>query len=337
MADWAKERRVPVMVASAPCDAYHPQEDELSLGSAVTASDPAILRAQRVQGIALVVLSTIAWGAAGLFVRLLPFDMWTIVFWRGAFGTFFIGCYVLWRFGPNTFRVIRRMGPAGALITVFSTAAIMLFVPALQHTSVANCMTIYAALPFFTAAVAWLWHRERPSPRTMAASVIVMAGIAIMLGPTTGGPRLGDLLAAVATAAMALMTVAIRRSRDVEMLPVACLSTILSALIALPLAGHLLDLSTREYLVAAGFGLGPMTLGLMLYVIGSALIPATLSALIGTLEAPIGALWAWVGVGEVPATETFIGGAIVLCAVFGRLLLDRRADGRIRREMRADA
>ena len=63
---------------------------------------------------------------------------------------------------------------------------------------------------------------------------------------------------------------------------------------------------------------------MMLYVIGSALIPSTLSALIGTLEAPIGALWAWVGVGEVPAPTTFIGGAIVLAAVFGRLLLERR-------------
>jgi drug/metabolite transporter (DMT)-like permease len=90
-------------------------------------------------------------------------------------------------------------------------------------------------------------------------------------------------------------------------------------LIALPFAQHLFDLTPRDYLVAAGFGLVPMTLGLMLYVIGSALIPATLSALIGTLEAPIGGLWAWVGVGEVPATETFIGGSIVLAGVFGRL------------------
>lgn len=80
------------------------------------------------------------------------------------------------------------------------------------------------------------------------------------------------------------------------------------------------------FVVAAGFGMGPMTLGLMLYVIGSAMIPATLSALIGTMEAPIGALWAWVGVGEVPAVETLVGGAIVLAGVFGRLLLERRTD-----------
>jgi len=303
----------------------------------MTASNLASPRQRHVRGVVLVLLSAIFWGAAGLFVRLLPFDMWTIVFWRGVFGTFFIGCYVFWRFGPNTFRVVRQMGPAGVRITIFSTGAIMLFVPALQNTSVANCMTIYAALPFFTAAIAWVWIRERPSPRTLAASLVVMLGIGIMLGPTTAGPRLGDVLAVIATATMALMTVAIRRSRNVEMLPVACFSTIISALIALPFAGHLFDLTMRDYLAAAGFGLGPMTLGLMLFVIGSPLIPATLAALIGTLETPIGALWAWVGVGEVPATETFIGGAVVMCAVFAHLLLDRRANGRIPREIRADA
>jgi drug/metabolite transporter (DMT)-like permease len=131
----------------------------------------------------------------------------------------------------------------------------------------------------------------------------------------------------LATAVTALMTVAIRRSRDVEMLPVAGLSTILSALVAAPFATHLLDLTARDLLVAAGFGLFPMTLGLMLYVIGSAMIPAALAALIGTMEAPFGALWAWVGVGEIPAPATFAGGGMVLASVFGRLLLERRNEG----------
>jgi drug/metabolite transporter (DMT)-like permease len=193
-------------------------------------------------------------------------------------------------------------------------------------TSVANAFTIYASVPFLTAAVAWLWLRERPSGLTMIASAIALVGIVVMLGPGGHGPRLGDLFAGIATLSMAVMTVAIRRSRQVEMLPVACLSTIISALIALPLARHLGDLTPRDYVVAAGFGLGPMTMGMMLYVIGSALIPATLSVLINTMEAPIGALWAWLVIAEMPPAATFIGGAIVLAAVFGRLLLERREE-----------
>jgi drug/metabolite transporter (DMT)-like permease len=283
--------------------------------------------ASQVKGIVLIALSTIAWGSGGLFVRLLPYDMWTIVFWRGVFGTLFIGSYILYRFGRSLPLVVQRMGRDGVLITLFSTAIITFFVPAFQHTSVANAMTIYAALPFLTAAIAWLWQGERPALVTMLASTVALAGIIVMLGPTAGGPRLGDGLALVATTCAALMTVAIRRSRAIEMLPVAGLSTALSVLIAWPLAAHIGDLSRAELGIAAGFGLGPMTLGLMLYIIGSALIPATLTALISTMEAPIGALWAWIGVGEAPAAATLLGGTMVLAGVFGRLLLERRHAG----------
>ncbi|HEX7109964.1 MAG TPA: DMT family transporter [Aestuariivirga sp.] len=280
-------------------------------------------RASQVKGMTLVAIATIVWASGGLFTRLLPFDLWTIVFWRGVFATLFIGAYVLYCFGRSTFAVVWGAGFEGFLVAVFSAATIILFPAAFLHTSVANAFTIITALPFVTAAIAWLWMRERPSMATMVASGFALLGIVIMLGPTAGGPQLGDLLAVLGTISQALMTVIIRRNPDVKMVPMAWASIVLSVVISYPLAEHLWDLTARDYLVAAGFGLGPMTLGMMLYMIGSGLIPSTLTALINTMEAPIGALWAWVGVGEVPAVETIIGGGIVLASVFGRLLGER--------------
>ena len=297
------------------------------MDAALTAIDPLLARRRYLAGIAIVALSTVAWASAPLFIRLLPYDMWTILFWRGVFGSLFVGIYLFWRFGRRTFAVIRDIGWRGVLITLFSAASFMIMVPAVQQTSVANAMIIYAALPVFTALVAWLWLRERPSMATMLASASVLVGISIMLGPTAGGPRSGDFLAAVGTLAMAAMTVGIRRFGKREMLPVAWLSTVLSAVIALPLAEHLTTLTLRDYALTAAYGLGPGTLGLMLFVIGSAMIPATLSALLSTMEAPLSAAWAWIGVGETPAPTTFLGGGIVLGAVIGRLLIERQSAG----------
>ncbi len=282
-------------------------------------------RANRVKGITLVAVATIIWASGGLFTRLLPFDLWTIVFWRGIFATLFIGAYVLFRFGRATLTVVSRAGFEGLLVAIFSAATIILFPAAFQHTSVANAFTIVTALPFVTAAIAWLWMRERPSMATMVASGFALLGIVIMVGPTAGGPRLGDLLALLGVISQGLMTVIIRRNPNVRMLPMAWVAVVLSVVVSYPLAEQLWDLTARDYAVAAGFGLGPMTLGMMLYVIGSSLIPSTLSALINTMEAPIGALWAWVGVGEVPALETIIGGGIVLASVFGRLFGEKPA------------
>ena len=181
---------------------------------------------------------------------------------------------------------------------------------------------ILAALPFITAAIAWVWLRERLSTATLIASAVALSGVFVMVGPSAGGPRLGDGLAAAGTVAQAVATVAIRRNPNVAMLPMAWTAIVLSVVVALPLAEHIWDLTLRDYLVAVGFALGPMTLGMMLYVIGSALIPAALSALIGVAEAPIGAIWAWVGIGEAPTVSTIIGGGIVLASVVGRLSID---------------
>jgi drug/metabolite transporter (DMT)-like permease len=167
------------------------------------AIDPALARRRYLIGVTVITLSTIAWGAGPLFIRLLPFDMWTIVFWRGVFGAAFAGVYLIWRFGRDTGTVIRGMGMQGLWITLYCTATITVFVPAVQYTSVANAMVIYAALPFFTATIAWIWLRERPTRATLVASAVVMLGILIMVNPTTGGPRLGDLLAVIGTAAAA--------------------------------------------------------------------------------------------------------------------------------------
>lgn len=280
-------------------------------------------RADRLTGIALVAIATLVWASGGLFTRLLPFDLWTVVFWRGVFATGFIGAYMLYRFGRQTWAALTRTGAEGYLVAVFSAGTIVLFPAAFQTTTIANAFTVVATLPFVTAGIAWLWMRERPSQATMLASGVALLGMIIVFGPTTVGPRLGDLFAVLGVLSQSLMTVIIRRNPQVQMLPMAWLAVVLSMLVALPLAQHLGDLTARDYAVAAGFGLGPMTLGMMLYVIGSRLLPATLTALINTMEAPLGAGWAWVGVGEVPAPETIIGGGIVLAAVFWRLLRER--------------
>lgn len=273
-------------------------------------------------GLILILVSTIAWASAGLFVRLLPFDIWTIIVWRNLFAILFVGSFVLWRFGWRTLSIIRGFGLPGAIVTACSTAAIILFPAAFQHASVGNVVTIYASLPFVTAAIAWVWLKEKPSIPTLVAGGMALLGIVIMVGPSAGGPRLGDLLSLLTTISMAVLTLTIRRNTHIEMLPVVLLSIILSALIALPFASQLMEFGARDFMVAAGFALFPLTLGLMLYVIGSALIPATLAALIQTLEAPFGMLWAWIGLGEVPPLETMIGAAIVLAGVFGRLFYD---------------
>jgi drug/metabolite transporter (DMT)-like permease len=63
----------------------------------------------------------------------------------------------------------------------------------------------------------------------------------------------------------------------------------------------------------------------LLLTIGSRLIPATETALISTLETPLGPVWVWLAFGEVPTTAAFVGGAIVLAAVVGHIVAESRS------------
>ncbi len=278
------------------------------------------------RGIAFVSASTIIWGMGGLFTRLLPFDLWTIIFWRSVFATVFVGAYAYWRFGRGLWLKTVAAGRAGILVAVCIFGTIVLFPAAFQQTTVAKAFMILSALPFVTALVAWLWLREVPSLATIVASGIAALGVFIMVGPGSGGLQSGDVLAVAGTISQSVTTVAIRRHPYVTMLPMVCLAQILSLMAGGFLGQQLGALSARDYAVAAGFGLGPMTLGIAFYVAGSALLPASLTALIGVAEGPIGGIWAWIGVGEQPDTPTIVGGAVVLAAVVGRILLERREE-----------
>src|SRR6185312_13584472 len=132
-------------------------------------------------GIALIVAAAIAWSTAASFVRLLHFDSWTILFWRGLFGGGFIALFLVLTQGRRGMRDLVAMKANGWLVACLSTVGMVTFIPALQLTSVANAAIIVATQPFVAAAIAWIWLREAVQPRTMLASLVALAGIVVIV------------------------------------------------------------------------------------------------------------------------------------------------------------
>jgi len=276
-------------------------------------------------GVALVTGAAVAWSLAGFFTRLIPLDAWTILFWRGVFGGFFISLYVIAHYRGRTLAVTRAMGWPGLLVTCLSTLGMTTFIPALKLTSVANVAIICATGPFVAAVIAWLWLRERVSPLTLAGSLLAFAGVALTVAGAGGGvgSLSGDVLAFVMTSAIAAMTVALRRYREVPMLPTACLSNFLGSLVSLAFAARL-SLGPQDLVHLALFGFVQMSLGLTFFTIGSRLIPAAEAALITVLETPLAPLWVWLAFDEKVSLHALIGGGVVMIAVIGHVLLQGR-------------
>ena len=72
-------------------------------------------------GIALVVAAAIAWSTAPFFTRLLPYDSWTILFWRGVFGGGLIAVIMVVLQGRAGLRNLIGMGKSGWLVATSTT------------------------------------------------------------------------------------------------------------------------------------------------------------------------------------------------------------------------
>jgi len=279
---------------------------------------------QHRKGIVLVVAAAIAFSTAPFFTRLLPFDSWTILFWRGLFGGALIATILVLLQGRSGLQDFTRMEKSGWLVASLSTLGMVCFIPALQLTSTSNVAIIIATGPFVTAALAWIWLREVPRLRTTLASIVALCGIAIIVGGArVGSDILGLALACIMTVAIAAMTVIVRQHRNTSMVAAAALSNILGCVVSIPFAQGIAAVTGFDLFIFALFGFFQVALGLTLYILGSRLLPSGQAALIATLETPLMPFWVWFAFQEMPSSRALVGGALVMGAVIADIIGDR--------------
>ena len=281
---------------------------------------------QRQFGIALVVAAAVAWSTAPLFMRLLPYDSWTILFWRGLFGGGLICVVLVLMRGRDGLRDLTGMDRSGWLVAALSTVGMVSFIPALQLTSVSNVAIIIATGPFVAAAFAWIWLREAARWHTLLASVVAFCGLAIIVGDAQAhSDIMGLALACLMTVAIAAMTVTIRRHKNTSMVAAAAVSNLLGSLVSIPCAHGMTAVTGTDLIVLAMFGFFQVALGLTLFVLGSRLLPSGQATLIATLETPLMPFWIWLAFQEIPAARALVGGTLVMGAVIADIVGDNRA------------
>jgi len=277
-------------------------------------------------GVALIIAAAIAWSTAPFFTRLLHFDSWTILFWRGLFGGGFIALFLVVSQDWSGARSLVTMKANGWLVACLSTLGMVSFIPSLQLTSVANVAIIVAVQPFAAAGIAWLWLREAVSAHTLLASVVALGGIVIIVSGAGGASDYrGIVLACVMVLSISLMTVVIRRHRETSMVAAVGMSNFVASLISLPFAQHVIAIGQNDLVILALFGVLQVGMGLTLFTLGSRYLPSGQASLIATLETPLMPFWVWLAFDEVPNLRALVGGALVMGAVVLDIMADNRA------------
>jgi drug/metabolite transporter, DME family len=280
-------------------------------------------------GVLFVFAAGVLWSTVGLGIRLIDEAVvWQILLYRSISMSLFLYIVIRLRSGESPFSQIRRVGFPTVIAGLSLVAAYSGGIYAIQNTSVANAMLLFATSPFMAAVLGWIVLREPVRRATWIAIAVAIGGIAIMVADKSGSVVLKGSLAALGSAlGFAIFTVALRWGKAGEMLPSVFLSGVFAIIITLGICQFLklpLVLTVHDGSIAMGMGVFQVGAGLILYTLGSRSLPAAELALLSLAEVLLGPLWVWLFLGETATVNTLLGGAVLLIAIAGNALSGKR-------------
>ena len=278
--------------------------------------------------ILLMIASSVVISFSGLIVRLLEVGPLLMNFYRGLFLMCAVIVLLVVRYRGATVTRVISVGWPGLIAGIMLAGAAMTFLQSLTHTTVANTLFLLGAIPFFTAALAWMFLKERPSSATLVTMIIAFVGIVIMIGEGFAiGSTYGNLMALLTTLFFSIYAVLVRHNRQVDMLPAILISTVIIMIaVALMRQGDL-EISRQDLALCLLWGGVMSGFTSACFIVASRHIIAAEVTIFMLLEFALGPVWVWFFVNEIPSRWTLVGGALVISAVLGRTVSEFRSRG----------
>jgi drug/metabolite transporter (DMT)-like permease len=278
-----------------------------------------------VQGVILVLMAGVFWSSMGLGVRLIEqANVWQILFFRSIALATFLFCIISVRSNYKPVAVIRKSGVAGAIGGVALVIAFAGGIYAIQTTTVANAMFLFASAPFLAAVFGWIILREDVRKATWFAMIFATIGIAVMvIDGIAAGQAAGNLSALLSALGFAIFTIALRWGKLEDMLPavfMAGIFAIITAAVVCQFKGYGFSVPRNDILIAISLGVFQVGLGLTVFTIGSRVVPAAELALLSMTEVLLGPFWVWFFLGETASLNSLLGGGVLMLAIAGNAL-----------------
>ena len=280
-------------------------------------------------GVVLVLLAGVFWSTMGLGVRSIEnANVWQILLYRSFSLASFLFILISFRSGFKPFITIKRAGIAGVVGGLSLVVAFAGGIYAIQTTTVANAMFLFASAPFFAAFLGWVILRESVRKSTWIAATVAAVGIAIMvIDGISVGHLVGNVSAILSALGFAIFTIALRWKKLEDMLPAVFLAGIFAIIISgliCAAKGFTFLLTANDASIAFALGVFQVGAGLAIYTIGSKVVPAAELALLSMTEVLLGPFWVWIFMGESASVYTLIGGFVLLLAIAGNALTGLR-------------
>ena len=275
--------------------------------------------------IPVVLMAGIFWSFGPYVVRnideahLVP---WQYLFTRGLVIFILLNYYLYLEEGFNFVKNYKKIGISGVIGGVGLALAMITFIWSITNTSAAITLLCLASMPFITALLGFLFLKEEISTNVWASIGIATVGIIIMaFGNHEKNTLLGFILGITSAVGFSVFSVSLRWRKETPKFTTVAIAGLICFLVSLIVIINkdlnLISSNKNQALFALHGTI--VCLGMILYAIASKNIQAAELTLLSLTEVIGGIFWVWLpwlGINEVPETNTVVGGFLIFLAIF---------------------
>ena len=274
--------------------------------------------------IPVVLLAGLIWSFGPLVVRYMNepnLSPWQYIFARGLTIFLVINFYLYFEEGKNFYKNYFKIGISGIVGGIGLGIAMITFIYSITNTSAAITLLCLAAMPFFTALLGFLFLKEKISINVWVSICIATVGIIIIaLGNVEKNSLIGLIFGMTSSIGFSVFSVTLRWKRETPKFTTVAFSGFFCFTVAATVIyiSDLPLLSTSYNSTLFSLHGTLVCMGLILYSIGSKVIPAAELTLLSLMEVIGGIFWVWVpilGINEIPSTNTIIGGFFLFMSI----------------------
>tara|TARA_B100001123_G_scaffold27506_2_gene29437 strand:- start:639 stop:1544 length:906 start_codon:yes stop_codon:yes gene_type:complete len=273
----------------------------------------------------VVLFAGLIWSFGPLVVRymeephLVP---WQYIFGRGLTIFILLNLYLYFEEGNNFWKNYLKIGKSGIIGGCGLGIAMISFIYSITNTTAAITLLCLAAMPFFTALLAFLFLKESISLNVWISIIIATIGIIIMaMGNTETNSLVGFIFGMTSSIGFSAFSVSLRWRKETPKFTTVAIAGLFCFIFA-----TIMILINNQNFFSSSYNSAMFSLhgtlvclGLILYSIGSKAIPAAELTLLSLTEVIGGIFWVWLpifGINEVPSTNTIIGGFFLFFSLF---------------------
>ncbi|RWM20091.1 MAG: DMT family transporter [Mesorhizobium sp.] len=244
-------------------------------------------------------------------IRLADGGAWTILLLRT--GTTLVAALIIWAVWRSLSRNAPQLIPgwSGLVVAICYGLTSVTFVTSIYHTTTANLVFILAFNTVFAALLSWVFLKERPRLVTVVAMLVMIVGVAIIVGDSIGtGYLFGDLMA-LCSAFFIALAITISRASGKDMGFTSLIGVILPLVVAVfMVSGEGLQVNAPWWIIFNGAVVMPISFFCLAN--GPKYISGPEVAMFYLLETVLAPVWMWMIFAETPSRNSLIGGAILI-------------------------